>query len=115
MNRIGCVIAVFTVSLLLAAPPAHAQDAAKIARGQQVYVAQKCAICHSVGGKGNAKGVLEGSGAKVTGDEIRQWIVSAPDMAAKTKATRKPPMKAYDNLSKEDLDALVAYIQSLKK
>jgi cbb3-type cytochrome oxidase cytochrome c subunit len=35
-------------------------------------------------------------------------------MAAKSNATRKPPMKAY-MLPKEEVDALVAYIQSLKK
>ena len=35
-------------------------------------------------------------------------------MTAKTKATRKPDMKSY-TLSKEDLDALIAYLQSLKK
>jgi hypothetical protein len=35
-------------------------------------------------------------------------------MTAKTKATRKPEMKSY-NLPKEDLDALVAYLSSLKK
>src|SRR5262245_22122925 len=62
MSRIGCVM-VLTMGLLLAVPPAHAQDAAKIARGQQVYVAQKCAVCHSIAGKGNAKGTLDGVGA----------------------------------------------------
>jgi hypothetical protein len=29
--------------------------------------------------------------------------------------TRKPLMKSYPGLSKEDLDALVAYMASLKK
>jgi mono/diheme cytochrome c family protein len=91
-----------------------AQDAAKIARGQQVYVAQKCAICHSIAGKGNGKGALDGVGAKLSADEIRQWIVAAPQMQEKTKATRKPVMKAYE-LPKDDLEALVAYMQSLKK
>jgi cytochrome c1 len=36
-------------------------------------------------------------------------------MAAKTKADRKPPMKAYTDLSKADVDDLVAYLQTLKK
>ena len=35
-------------------------------------------------------------------------------MATKTKAERKPVMKAYPNLPKDDLDGLVAYLQSLK-
>ena len=33
----------------------------------------------------------------------------------KTKAPRKPEMKAYPTLPKADLDALVAYMLSLKK
>jgi hypothetical protein len=35
-------------------------------------------------------------------------------MMAKTKSTRKPPMKSY-TLPKGELDSLVAYLQSLKK
>ena len=37
------------------------------------------------------------------------------EMTAKTKSTKKPPMPAkYGNLPAADLDALVAYMQSLK-
>lgn len=36
------------------------------------------------------------------------------EMTAAAKATRKPAMKAYANLPKADLDALVAYLASLK-
>jgi hypothetical protein len=35
-------------------------------------------------------------------------------MSAKAKATRKPPMKSY-TLPKDDVDALVAYLMTLKK
>ena len=36
-------------------------------------------------------------------------------MAAKVGSTKKPPMpKKYDKLAAADLDALVAYMQSLK-
>jgi hypothetical protein len=36
-------------------------------------------------------------------------------MTAKTKSTKKPPMPAkYGKLAKEELDALVAYLASLK-
>jgi len=82
--------------------------------GQKVYTSQKCNLCHSVAGVGNKKGALDGVGAKVSADEIRAWITDAPAMAAKAKADRKPAMKAYA-LPKEDLDALVVYLQSLKK
>ena len=43
-----------------------------------------------LGGHGNSKGPLDDVGAKLTADEIRQWLTDAKSMTAKTKATRKP-------------------------
>jgi len=94
---------------------AAAADDAKIKKGVEVYAAQKCAMCHSIAGKGNQKGPLDGVGSKLNAEEIRLWIVDPKTMTQKTKAERKPPMKAYPNLPAEDLDALVAYMLSLKK
>jgi mono/diheme cytochrome c family protein len=108
----ACIGIVF---LLLLAPAAAAQDKAAVERGQKVYTAQKCSLCHSIAGKGNPKGALDSVGAKMKADEIREWIVNAPEMAKKTKAERKPPMKAYKDLPKEDVAGLVAYLQTLKK
>lgn len=93
---------------------AAAASAQSVDAGKKVYDANKCSICHSVAGVGNKKAPLEDSAAKLSADQIRQWIVDAPGMAAKSNATRKPPMKAY-TLPKEEVDALVAYVQSLKK
>jgi mono/diheme cytochrome c family protein len=101
--------------MLPAAAIAAAQTPAQVEHGQKLFTAQKCSVCHSVAGKGNAKGSLDGIGTKLSADEIRQWIVNAPEMAAKAKADRKPPMKPYAALAKDDLDGLVAYLQSLKK
>lgn len=92
---------------------ASAQDA-KVTRGIQVYADQKCALCHSIGEKGNKKGPLDDVGARLLPADLRAWIVDAKGMTAKTKAPRKPEMKNYD-LPKEELDALVAYMLSLKK
>ena len=111
MIRIALIVLVY----VLASVSLLAQDAATVAHGQKVYATQKCAICHSVGGVGNKKGLMDGVGAKLSAEEIRQWIVSAPEMTAKTKSARKPAMKAYTTLAKDDLDGLVAYLQSLKK
>ncbi len=91
---------------------ASAQDAK--AKGEAVFTAQKCSLCHAVAGKGNAKGSLDGVGGKLTADEIRSWITDPKGMTAKTKATRKPEMKQY-TLPKDDVDSLVAYLSSLKK
>jgi mono/diheme cytochrome c family protein len=89
------------------------EDAVK--RGQEVYAAQKCSVCHSVAGKGNKQNPLDGVGTKLSADEIRQWITKPAEMTAKTKSTKKPPMpNKYGGLPKTDLEALVAYMQSLK-
>ena len=84
-------------------------------KGATVYAAQKCSMCHALDGKGNAKGALDEIGSKLKADEIRQWIVTPVEMAAKAKAERKPAMKAFAKLPKEDLDALVAFLASKKK
>lgn len=82
--------------------------------GAKVYAAQKCGICHAVAGKGNAKGALDDVGRRLSADDIRQWLTSPKEMAAKHKAERKPPMKSFATLPKEDVDALVAYLMTLK-
>jgi mono/diheme cytochrome c family protein len=92
---------------------AAAQDA-KVTKGADVYGAQKCALCHSIGDKGNKKGPLDGVGSKLKPAELREWMTDAKGMTAKTKATRKPDMKAYA-LPADELDAIVAYMSSLKK
>ncbi|HMD37011.1 MAG TPA: cytochrome c [Vicinamibacterales bacterium] len=94
------------------AAPAFAQDAKK---GEAVYTAQKCSLCHQIAGKGNKANPLDGVGAKLKADEIKDWIVKPIEMAAKAKSTKKPPMPAkYATLPPADIDALVAYMQSLK-
>ena len=93
--------------------PAAGQDAVK--KGQEVYTAQKCQTCHAVAGKGNKTNPLDGVGAKLSADDIKQWITHPTEAAAKAKSTKKPPMPAkYGSLPAADLDALVAYMQSLK-
>lgn len=108
--------AVLVMVVVLGAPAAAiAQDKALIERGMKVYAEQKCSICHSIDGKGNAKGALDSVGLKLKAEEIREWMVHPAEMTKKTKAERKPIMRAYPNLPKEDLDAIVAYMLSLKK
>jgi mono/diheme cytochrome c family protein len=97
---------------LVMARPAAAQDAAK---GQAVYTAQKCQMCHAIAGKGSKTNPLDGVGGKLSAEDIKQWITNPKEAAAKAKSTKKPPMPAkYGSLSAADLDSLVAYMQSLK-
>jgi mono/diheme cytochrome c family protein len=113
MMRVG--LAVMAATFGLAANAAAQAAAATADKGATVYAAQKCAMCHALDGKGQAKGPLDGVGTKLTADEIRQWIVTPAEMTKKTNATRKPAMRAYPNLPKDDLDALVAFMVSKKK
>jgi mono/diheme cytochrome c family protein len=109
MLRAAICVAILSVA---SAVSGAAQDAK--AQGEKVFADQKCTLCHSIGGKGNSKGPLDEVGSKLSPDDIRAWISDAKAMTAKTKATRKPEMKAY-TLPKEDVDALVAYLSAMKK
>ena len=104
----------FALCVVAFAGTAAAQDAATIEKGKQIYTAQKCQACHAVAGVGNKNGALDDVGGRLNAEAIRQWIVAAPEMTAKTNAQRKPLMKSYGHLAKEDVDALVAYLSSLK-
>jgi mono/diheme cytochrome c family protein len=107
----AALIASFIVTSMT--PLSAAGQDVKMAKGQQLYGEQKCALCHSIGDKGNKKGPLDHVDAKLSADELWQWIVDTKGMTAKTTAPRKPQMKNY-MLPKEDVDALVAYMQTLK-
>ena len=100
-----------TAGIMLSAPAA-AQDAR--AKGEQIFTDQKCNLCHSIAGKGSVKGPLDEVGSKLTAAEMRQWLTDTKAMTAKTKAERKPEMKVYA-LANDEVDALIAYLSSLKK
>ncbi len=112
MSRL-LVTALGMVVALAVGSTALAQTA--VEKGMKVYTEQKCSLCHSIAGKGNVKGSLDGVATKLKEAEIREWIVDPKGMTTKMKAERKPAMKAYPNLAKEDVDALVAYMMTLKK
>lgn len=109
MRRIFLLAA---LACLTTAVTATAQDAK--AKAEKLFADQKCSLCHSIAGKGNAKGALDEVGSTLSADEIREWITDAKGMTAKTKAPRKPEMKAY-TLAKEDVDTLVTYLSAMKK
>jgi mono/diheme cytochrome c family protein len=107
--------ALITLAGAMAAPARAGQDAAAAKRGQEVYTAQKCQVCHAIAGKGSKANPLDGVGAKLSADDIRQWITHPTEMTAKAKSTKKPPMpNKYGTLPAADVDALVAYLQTLK-
>jgi mono/diheme cytochrome c family protein len=115
ISRTILSVAAVTFAAGLATAPAAAQDAGTVEKGKVVYAAQKCSVCHMVEGKGNKSNPLDGVGKKLTAEEIREWIVNPKAATAKAKSTKKPPMpEKYSKLPPAEIDALVAYMQSLK-
>jgi len=111
----GTALLALVVMPLATVSSGAAGQAGDAKKGQAVYTAQKCQTCHSVAGVGSKKNPLDGVGTKLSAEDIRQWITHPVEMAAKAKSTKKPVMQAkYGKLSAGDLDALVAYMQSLK-
>ena len=107
------VLMIAVVFAVVSARPAMAQGDAE--KGKAVYAAQKCSMCHGIAGAGNKNLLLDGVGKKLSAADIRAWIATPKAMEAKTKSTKKPPMPdRYGKLPAADLDALVAYLASLK-
>jgi cytochrome c2 len=114
VKQLVVAVAVGVGLSLCSAGGALAQDDAKVKKGMELYTKNKCQMCHSIDGKGNAKGPLDGVGSQFTEKELREWLVNPSAMLEKHKPARtiKP---AHPKMAEEDLDALVAYLQTLKK
>lgn len=104
------------------APEAPAGD--PVARGRQVYGEQSCATCHEPGllnlwrpvgpPLDHIGSVAEGRRAGVpAGEYIRQSIVD-PGAFVVPGYPDSMPRGLADRMSKVDLDALVAYLASLR-
>lgn len=98
---------------VVSARPAMAQG--DVEKGKAVYAAQKCSMCHAIAGVGGKTSPLDGVGKKLSAADIHAWIATPKVMEKKTNSTKKPPMPdRYGKLPAADLDALVAYMVSLK-
>jgi cytochrome c2 len=84
-------------------------DAAK--DGEKVFETNKCITCHTLNGKSGkmAKtgGPLDGVGSKRTADWMKKYL---KDPASVVKDAQMPQME----LSESDINALVAYMVTLK-
>lgn len=105
---------IIAITMCAGTATAVAANDAAVTKGEKLYADQKCAVCHSIGDKGNKKGPLDGVASKLSAADVHEWITDAKGMTAKSKSARKPVMKAY-TLPKDDVDALVAYMMTLKK
>jgi len=102
--------------VLLATGPVLAQDAKKIGEGKKIYDSKECAKCHMIAGKGNKIGPLDGVATKLSEADIRKWLTQPAEM--EKTLDHKPKVKMSSKkivLQPAELDAVVAYLQSLKK
>ena len=101
-------------ALISSAGIANAQDAAQGRRGRRSTPRRNVRSATPSRVRVARRIHSTASGAKLSADDIRAWIVTR-SRPAKAKSTKKPPMPAkYGRLPAADLDALVAYMQSLK-
>jgi mono/diheme cytochrome c family protein len=107
-------LAVAAMSSLLAGTTLAGVAGGRAATGEDVYAAQKCAVCHSAGGKGNKKYPLDGVGSRLSDADIREWLLNPDAQQAKKAGRPLMRMPSYRSLPPEDIDALVAYLKSLK-
>jgi len=90
-------------------------DEALVAAGRKVYEQQKCASCHQIAKRGNSRFPLDGVGSKLTAGQLRRWMTDTAEMEA--ALPRLPAIRMSEirfRLNPRELDALVAYLASLK-
>ena len=96
-------------------------DSELIAMGEELYNSQGCAGCHTTDGSGSVGPTWQGlwmsdvpldDGTTVVGDAeyIEESIV---DPNAKIREGFQPIMPPYDGMSAEEIEAIVAFIESL--
>lgn len=107
-------VAMLGASMARAEVQQTAPDPQKVEAGKRLYASEGCAKCHQVAGQGNRMSVLDGVGDKLTAEELKLWLTSPEEMAA--KLPRRPVVRMPKvELEPAEVDALVAYLQTLKK
>ena len=97
-----------------AGAPGDGQSQSIVARGREVYAQQNCAACHSIAGEGSPRAPLDDVGERHHAADLRAWITgtgAAVDVLAPATVRRK---QRYQNVPAGDLDALIAYLSTLK-
>lgn len=78
-----------------------------VEEGWRVYQTERCSRCHSIAGEGSPRYPLDGTADRRDALELRLWVVAPREMQP---GVRK---RAYDHLSEDEVEALVAFLQML--
>jgi len=90
-------------------------DPERLERGRQIYQQQTCAHCHSIAGQGNPRNPLDGVGEKHTAEVLYNWITGANAVQGLLPDSVKKMKQGYQKLTDDELNALVIYMQSLRR
>ena len=99
---------------VVARPLGPAPDPAWVARGRLVFEAQSCSRCHALAGEGNPRSPLDGVGARRTSAQLREWATGSGGAAAELPRSTVRAKEPFRALPGEQLDALVAFLTSLR-
>ena len=104
-----------------ASAPAASGPMDIIARGKEVYDLQECYNCHKIGGKGSVKKrgpILDNIGSYLTQDDIKKKVFDPGYLYAdgfeKEHKKGLMPDKYKELMTDEELNALAAYLATLK-
>jgi mono/diheme cytochrome c family protein len=105
MRRLMILVAAMAVGF---AGVAMAADAAK---GKDVFnsATPKCSGCHT-----DAKNPLAKAGAENTEADLKAWVRTPKEQMAKKNKKGMMPAYSPEKISDADLDALVAYLATMK-
>lgn len=82
-------------------------------RGAALFREQGCRRCHSSAGDGVVRNPLDGIGSRRDAAQLRAWIIADASVAGAMSARTQRVKQDYAQLPSGELDALVAYLQSL--
>ena len=111
MIRRLLVLSLATAALLCAGMAVAADEAELVEKGKAVYESAKpaCTMCHT-----DKKNPLDNYGAIGNAEDAKGWIRTPKEMFKKTGKKGMMPAYSEKKVSEEDLDALTAYLLSLK-
>jgi len=82
--------------------------------GRRVFFEQNCGVCHAVGGEGNPRLPLDDVGGRETLEGLRIWITGTGEAATQLSSGVRRKKLAYQSLPDEEMNALLAFLSSLK-
>ena len=103
-------VAIAVACAAVVAGTAAAQDQKLVSKGQSLNVKHKCSMCHAVGGKGGKIGkALDGVADRYDAAALKRILTDPQKEFPDAKI--KMPKVAW---AAGDVDAVIAYLQTLK-